>query len=250
MNAGIPRLRMFAGPNGSGKSTLKSILRPELIGRYLNPDEIESELNSKRSIDLSQYGISSSLEEIRAFFSALPDGERSKKRFPHVANGIDYDGIVIRFESLEGNSYLASELAEFLRMKLIEASASFTFETVMSHPSKIDILRTAREKGYRTYLYFIATDDPDINVSRVKNRVRLGGHSVAEEKIKERYFRSLGHLADAIRNSNRAYIFDNSTEGNEKTWIAEISDGKDLEIKADHPPAWFRKYVWDKFVPF
>jgi pantothenate kinase-related protein Tda10 len=37
----IPRLRMFAGPNGSGKSTFKSIIQPELLGVYINPDEIE-----------------------------------------------------------------------------------------------------------------------------------------------------------------------------------------------------------------
>ena len=32
---------MFAGPNGSGKSVLKSYLDPELLGVYLNADEIE-----------------------------------------------------------------------------------------------------------------------------------------------------------------------------------------------------------------
>ena len=42
MRQEILRLRMFAGPNGSGKSTFKSIIRPELLGIYINPDEIES----------------------------------------------------------------------------------------------------------------------------------------------------------------------------------------------------------------
>ena len=40
---------MFAGPNGSGKSTLKSMLRPELIGIYINPDEIEDRPLSHKS---------------------------------------------------------------------------------------------------------------------------------------------------------------------------------------------------------
>ena len=40
----VSRLRMFAGPNGSGKSTIKSVLQPELLGVYINPDEIEAEL--------------------------------------------------------------------------------------------------------------------------------------------------------------------------------------------------------------
>lgn len=34
---------MFAGPNGSGKSVLKSYLPKELLGVYLNPDEIEAD---------------------------------------------------------------------------------------------------------------------------------------------------------------------------------------------------------------
>ena len=35
---------MFAGPNGSGKSVLKSYLQAELLGIYLNPDEIEASI--------------------------------------------------------------------------------------------------------------------------------------------------------------------------------------------------------------
>ena len=44
MNTEIPRLRMFAGPNGSGKSTFKTMIRRELLGIYINPDEIEKEI--------------------------------------------------------------------------------------------------------------------------------------------------------------------------------------------------------------
>lgn len=42
----VPRLRMFAGPNGSGKSTIKSLLSPELLGVYINPDDIQKEIES------------------------------------------------------------------------------------------------------------------------------------------------------------------------------------------------------------
>lgn len=38
---------MFAGPNGSGKSTLKSYLPGNLLGVYLNPDEIEQEVRTR-----------------------------------------------------------------------------------------------------------------------------------------------------------------------------------------------------------
>ncbi|MDX2083386.1 MAG: hypothetical protein SFV53_05330 [Rickettsiales bacterium] len=46
-----PRIRVFAGPNGSGKSMLKSILRPDLLGIYINPDEIEKNLKKFGFID-------------------------------------------------------------------------------------------------------------------------------------------------------------------------------------------------------
>jgi predicted ABC-type ATPase len=43
---------MFAGPNGSGKSTLKTVLPEELLGVYLNPDEIESSIRTTGSISV------------------------------------------------------------------------------------------------------------------------------------------------------------------------------------------------------
>lgn len=50
-----PRLRMFAGPNVSGKSTIKSIIRKELLGVYINPDEIEADIKQFDSLDFSKF---------------------------------------------------------------------------------------------------------------------------------------------------------------------------------------------------
>ncbi len=149
----------------------------------------------------------------------------------------------------EVNSYVASVAADFLRRALVERKCSFTFETVMSSPDKVALLAMARSAGYRTYLYYIATDDPQINISRVRNRVKLGGHDVPEDKIVARYHRSLGLLMDAIRHTDRAYIFDNSGEDLGKTWLAEITDGSLLELKVSQIPAWFKRAVLGKISP-
>ncbi|MFY7698468.1 MAG: hypothetical protein ACOVQX_06655 [Legionella sp.] len=53
------RLRMFAGPNGSGKSTFKSIIRPELLGVFVNPDEIEKQIGEYDFLDLTSYQVES-----------------------------------------------------------------------------------------------------------------------------------------------------------------------------------------------
>lgn len=146
------------------------------------------------------------------------------------------------------DSYLASVAADFLRNKLLQTQANFTFETVMSHPGKVELLNRAQEAGYRTYLYYVATDDPEINISRVANRVKLNGHDVPPDRIRERYWRSLDLLMEAIRYSHRAYIFDNSTDNsdNRHTWLAEITDGKRMQFKTEQIPAWFKRAVLDK----
>ena len=109
-------------------------------------------------------------------------------------------------------------------------------------------LAEAQQSGFRTYLYYIATSDPAINVSRVAHRVALGGHPVPREKIVERYHRSLALLRDAIGYTNRAYIFDNSVNSTEQkhTWLAEITDGTKVELKTEKTPAWFVRAVLDK----
>ena len=68
MNQDTLRLRMFAGPNGSGKSTFKSIIRPELLGIFINPDEIEKQIRDYDFLDLEGYGVQSTEKEVLNFF--------------------------------------------------------------------------------------------------------------------------------------------------------------------------------------
>lgn len=143
------------------------------------------------------------------------------------------------------NAYFASVAADFIRLKLIESSQSFTCETVMSFPDKVELLQHAQSRGYRTYLYYVATKDPAINISRVRHRTKMGGHSVPEDKIISRYQRSIDLLKEAIPFTNRAYIFDNS--GYEHVWLAEITDGHMIEMKTDQIPVWFKKALGSKF---
>jgi len=237
---------MFAGPNGSGKSTLKFHLPPALLGVYLNPDEMEQEIRRQTWLNFTAYGVTTTAVEVLPFFhnsKFLRDAG-----FGGAAGQLTFSGNRLEFGSVAVNSYLASVAGDFLRQKLMGQKISFTLETVMSHPGKVELLAQAQAAGYRTYLYFVATDDPAINISRVKSRVKLGGHNVPEDRIETRYHRSLGLLMEAIRHSNRAYIFDNSGDDADKkhAWLAEITDGMKLELKTERIPPWFRRAVLDK----
>ncbi|MFW3341611.1 zeta toxin family protein [Aliarcobacter butzleri] len=239
MNLEIPRLRMFAGPNGSGKSTIKDVISKELLGVYINPDEIEKEIKEFDFIDFNHYQITTSKDEVLDFFqnSTLLKSANLEDEIKFLK----YSDDKLIFSDIRVNSYFASICADFIRKKLLEARKSFTFETVMSSYDKVELLELSKKLGYRNYLYYIATSDPLINISRVKNRVAFKGHDVPKDKIINRYYRSLGYLKDAVKLSHRAYIFDNSS--NEKTWICEITNGSKVDMKVDTIPKWVKEYL-------
>ena len=236
---------MFAGPNGSGKSTLKLYLAPFLHGVYINPDEIEAQIQREGFLNLTDFKVVPTQVEVQAFFRGSKFLEAAG--YAAEAQLIDLEENRLAFNGITVNSYLASVAADFIRTKLLDQKISFSFETVMSHPGKLDILRTARKCGYRTYLYYVATDDPNINISRVKNRVARGGHSVPEDKIIERYHRSIAQLADAISLTDRAYIFDNSKEtaNQQAVFLAEVTGGSSMRIEPEKLPLWFLRAALD-----
>jgi predicted ABC-type ATPase len=112
----------------------------------------------------------------------------------------DYDNRVRR----------AQAIADERREHSLAEGRDFSFETVFSHPSKLDVLQKARARGFEVTLFFVATEDPRINLERVRSRVAQGGHDVPDDKVVARYGRSLTLLRDAILLSDRSLLFDNS----------------------------------------
>jgi predicted ABC-type ATPase len=243
MSGSQPRLRVFAGPNGSGKSTLKEVLPESLLGIYVNADEIEKLIRSDGHLALSDFSVEATAAELGDFLtqSTLLQSQGLQAD----AERMVLQGGRVVFLDLPVNSYHASVLADFIRHKLLSDGTSFTFETVMSSQDKVDFLCKAQKSGFRTYLYFVATEDPEINVSRVQHRVATGGHPVPKDKIISRYHRSLALLSRAVACTDRAYVFDNS--GEDKVWLAEVTDGGELEMKNDVAPHWFKAALWDAF---
>ena len=121
------------------------------------------------------------------------------------------------------NSYHASFIATYLVNKLLFTGQSFCFETVMSHISKVHLLAHAKRAGYKTYLYFIFTDNVELNIARVKLRVRDGQHDVDEALIKSRYPKTFKLLPKALNLADEAFVIDNSDQ---PEIIAEKHQGK------------------------
>jgi predicted ABC-type ATPase len=114
----------------------------------------------------------------------------------------------------------------------------------MSDAGKIDLVKQARELGYRTYLYYVCIEDPLINIDRVADRVRKAGHNVPADKIIDRHRRSLSNAVSAVPFINRAYFWNNS--GTTHKFLGEITDANVVDVSADEIPYRFEEFILNR----
>jgi predicted ABC-type ATPase len=243
------RLRIFAGPNGSGKSTLyEYLVKTRAFNSYfhINPDVIARDLPV--SLNLDNWPVDFSEAEVSRFLDNSP----YQLMVPFcLSERVIISDRILQLKQGEGSadiSYLAAAIADFLRYKMIRADSSFSFESVFSHPSKIKEIEEARRRGFKVYLYFISTADPRINQQRVQSRVGRGGHDVPEEKIGERYFRTMSNCYDVFLLADRVFFFDNSVLFDQEAYHF-FAEKKSNKIYVSHTPAmpqWFDEYILRK----
>ncbi len=249
------RLRVFAGPNGSGKSTVIQYVRNYKtsngkidFGYYINADDL-AWLLKKGPFNFSQYDITVDFELFKnvAIASGLINVNFQEEIFLKSFKLVDNQLTLIDLKSVE---QLAQILADFLRKQLLDEKKRFSFETVFSHTSKLDIMQEAKARGYKVYLYFVSTETPEINKARVLSRKAQGGHDVPPDKIESRYERSLDLLYEACQLAYQVFFFDNSSEGKESNMFAHFKmvNGKKKwdELKKEDIPSWFIKYYLEK----
>jgi len=71
--------------------------------------------------------------------------------------------------------------------------------------------------------------------------VKLGGHHVALKKIESRYYNSLLNLKQAVQNTYRSFIFDNSES--KPNLILEVFKGEEVTYYNEEIPHWVDKYL-------
>lgn len=95
--------------------------------------------------------------------------------------------------------------------ELGESGASFAFETTMASRSFAPWIAELMRTGYDFHLVFLWLPSPDFAVTRVRDRVGLGGHSVPEEDIRRRYTRGLENFFRLYRPLAASWrLYDNS----------------------------------------
>jgi len=138
-----------------------------------------------------------------------------KPEFTLVA-GANGSGKSSNIENLQEN-YLNPDTMGFKKAltelkQCIKNGKTVATETNLTGNSYLEIIKEARSNGFIINLIFVTTEDPQINVNRVANRVQKGGHDIPIDLIHSRYkagHRFLPQYMDAVDNIT---IIDNTTE--------------------------------------
>lgn len=140
------------------------------------------------------------------------------------------------------HSYEAALLAEKERFRLIEEQQSFCFETVFSHPSKLDFAAMAKARGYRVLVFYFHLSCIDLNLARVAGRVEQGGHPVPEKKVRQRLPRTLTLARRLPGLADELHLVDNSSAETPYQRVALWRDTQWQNL-ADPLPDWAQRFM-------
>ncbi|HZO47825.1 MAG TPA: AAA family ATPase [Xanthobacteraceae bacterium] len=128
---------------------------------------------------------------------------------------INPDLLTVRLQQVEGLELLAANLQAVRRIEVwleasIQAHQTVGVETVLSTDKYRRLVLAAKAMQFRIHLSYVILDSPERCIERVRFRVTKGGHAVPEDKIIERYKRSLDQLPWFLDQADEAWLLDNS----------------------------------------
>ena len=128
---------------------------------------------------------------------------------------VNPDLLTVRIQETEDLALGEANLAAVNRIEAwaeasIEVHKTVGVETVLSTDKYRRLVLKAKELGFEIWLIYVVLDNVELNVERVKLRVRKGGHFVSEADVRKRYPRSLAQFPWFLNEADRAWIYDNS----------------------------------------
>ena len=140
----------------------------------------------------------------------------------------------------------AVKYCEEWREHCLTEQKSLIFETVLSADDKIDYIERAKKAGFFVRLFFVCTESPLINASRIAQRVIKGGHDVPITKIVSRYQKSILNCKYISTKVDRTYLYDNSIENTEAKLLLRLADGKIAKQYTEELPEWAKQITQEQ----
>jgi predicted ABC-type ATPase len=93
----------------------------------------------------------------------------------------------------------------------IDKRVDFAFETTLAGRSHINLLKKLRKDGWRIILFFLWIPNAAFSKSRIRERVKHGGHNIPDETIFRRFPRIMHNLVKIyIPLCDKVICYDNS----------------------------------------
>lgn len=78
----------------------------------------------------------------------------------------------------------------------IDKRVDFAFETTLAGRSQISLLKKLKQNGWRVVLFFLWIPNAAFSKSRVRERVKQGGHNISDDAIYRRFPRIMYNLVN------------------------------------------------------
>ena len=94
---------------------------------------------------------------------------------------------------------------------LLKDKRSFAFETTLASKTFTRLIGRAQSAGYQVTLIYVALPSARLAKRRVAHRFKEGGHTIPENVIERRFYRSLDNLMHRYRTVvDEWFVYDNS----------------------------------------
>ena len=131
-----------------------------------------------------------------------------------VAEFVNADAIAAGLSAFRPESVaIAAGRIMLQRMRALAAARmDFAFETTLASRSFASWISGLKRDGYHVHLLFLWLRSPELALSRVAERVRLGGHDVSADVVRRRYDRGMRNFFDPYQPLADSWEFlDNSS---------------------------------------
>lgn len=154
-----------------------------------------------------------------------------------ISVNIDPDALARRIDPLnpEMRKVSAGKEAIKLARECVRNGRDFSIETTLAGGNAIRLIQAAKSNNFEVTMFYVGLGDYQLNIERVANRVRNGGHHIPTEDIIRRHDTSIRNLLNNLSLIDYLMVIDNSSSEGD---IVLQTSGSSILHRAEHIPDW------------
>jgi len=92
--------------------------------------------------------------------------------------------------------------------RAINERLDYAFETTLGGRTITELREKATEAGIEVRIWYVGFTNAELHIARVHARVKRGGHDIPEERIRQRYARSLLNLIQLMPKLTELLVYE------------------------------------------